>query len=412
MHPEPALSVPDALSLVLEHASPLGAEEIALDDALGRVLAEDIVSDVDMPAFDRSAMDGYALRSTDVRAVPTTLKVVGEVRAGESKDLRLGHGETVRIMTGAPVPGGAEAVQPVEKTKIPRPGFVEILAPVAEGANIAKRGSEVCAGDTVLRRGLVVDSPAVAVLAATGHDRLQVGRRPTVAVLVTGDEILPVHQRPSGGRIRNSNGPALRAQALAAGARVVVLGVAPDDAEALRQRMEPGFDADVLVVSGGVSAGAYDLVEGILERFGVEIFFRHVAIKPGAPLVFGRKNATLVFGLPGNPVSTQVTFEVFVRPALLKMQGASILARPTVEVVLQAPVHNRSGRTNHLPARVRNENGRLVAHLVRSMGSADIVAHASANALVVMEADRTTAEAGESAPALLLGGFLERGDGA
>jgi molybdopterin molybdotransferase len=235
-----------------------------------------------------------------------------------------------------------------------------------------------------------------------------VGRRPTVSVVVTGDELVDVWETPTRGKIRNCNTYALVAQARWAGADVRSLAMVPDVSERIAEAVREGFGADVLVLSGGVSEGAFDLVEEVLARFDVGLFFTKVAIKPGAPLVFGTRGDRLVFGLPGNPVSAQVTFDIFVRAALLRMQGARTVARPTVEVELLEPVKNRSGRKAHLPARVRPEGGRLVARPVPSMGSADVVAHARANALVVLEASRTRAEAGEKAPALLLGSFLER----
>ena len=210
------------------------------------------------------------------------------------------------------------------------------------------------------------------------------------------------------GRIRNSNGYALMAQAAWAGADARSLGVVPDQADRIAEAVREGFASDVLVVSGGVSAGAYDLVEEALARFDVGLLFTSVSIKPGAPMVFGRRGDKLVFGLPGNPVSAQVTFDVFVRAALLRMQGARVVSRPRVEVELLEPMTNRSGRANHLPARVRVRDGRLVAEGVRSAGSADVAAHAAANALVILDADRLSADAGETAPALLLGNFLER----
>jgi molybdopterin molybdotransferase len=228
-----------------------------------------------------------------------------------------------------------------------------------------------------------------------------------VAVLVTGDEIVDVEAAPGPGRIRNSNGPALAAQARLAGADVRVLGVAPDRQHAIASKVRSGLSADVLVVSGGVSAGDYDLVEPALVEEGVSLLFTKVAIKPGAPLVFGRRPGTLVFGLPGNPVSAQVTFELFVRAALLRMQGARAVGRPRVGVELDGAVRNRSGRKSHVPARVRWEGGRFRARPVRSMGSGDLVAHARANALVVIDAERTEALAGESAEAILLSRFLE-----
>jgi molybdopterin molybdotransferase len=371
------------------------------------VLAEDVRSDSDLPPFDRAGMDGYALRAVDVAGAPVALEVEGEVRAGQWPDLVVGPGQAVRIMTGAPVPPGATAVQPVEKTQPLDEFRVTILEPAAEGANVAPRGSEVRKGDIVLSRGRVIDPAAVAVLASAGKGRVRVARRPVVTVLVTGDEIVDVSAVPGPGQIRNSNGPAVAAQARLAGADVRLLGVAPDRQDATETMLRAGLPADVLVVCGGVSAGDYDLVEPALLELGAAFLFTKVAIKPGAPLVFGRLGGTLVFGLPGNPVSAQVTFDLFARPALLKMQGARVLSRPRVRVELLAAVWNRSGRKSHVPVRVRFEGGRLVARPVRSMGSGDLAAHARANALAVIDAERTTAAAGETVEAVVLGNFLE-----
>jgi len=399
--------VEEALEIVLREARALPVEEAALDDTLSRVLAEDVASDLDLPPFDRAAMDGYALRSRDVAGAPAALEIIGEVRAGQWPDLTVGPGQAARIMTGAPLPPGADAVQPVEKTQPLDEFRVTVLSPVAEGSNVAPRGSEVRAGDVVLARGRVIDPAAIAVLASAGRARVRVARRPVVALLVTGDEIVAVSATPAPGQIRNSNGPAVDAQARLAGATVRLLGVAPDRQDAIAEALGAGLAADVLVVSGGVSAGDYDLVEPALLQLGATFLFTKVAIKPGAPLVFGRRGETLVFGLPGNPVSAQVTFDLFVRPALLKMQGARVLERPRVVVELLADVRNRSGRRSHVPARVRFEGGRLVARPLCSRGSGDLVAHARANALVVIEAARPQAAAGETAEAVLLGRFLE-----
>jgi molybdopterin molybdotransferase len=401
------IPVEEALAIVLREAAALPTEEVSLDDALGRVLAEDAASDVEMPPFDRAAMDGYAVRSADVRSAPVALEVVGEVRAGQWPEREVGAGETLRIMTGAPLPRGADAVQQVERTRPLDEFRVVIEASVPAGANVAPRASEARSGEVVLPAGRVLDPRAIAVLAATGRARVRVGRRPRVALLVTGDELVDVGEVPGRGRIRNSNGPALAAQARRAGAVVLDLGVAGDRQDALAERLSTGLKADVLAVSGGVSAGQYDLVEPVLADLGVSFLFTQVAIKPGAPLAFGRREATLVFGLPGNPVSSQVTFALFVRAALLRLQGARVTSPPRVAVELLGPLRNRSGRRAHAPARVRLERGRLVARPLRSMGSGDLVAHARANALVVVEADRTEARAGESAEAMLLDGFLE-----
>lgn len=401
------IPVEKALEIVLSETPVLPDEEVRLEGAVGRVLAADVRSDRDLPPFDRAAMDGYALRAQDIASAPVALEVVGEVRAGQWPDLAVGPGQAARIMTGAPVPAGATAVQQVEKTQPLDEFRVTILQPVSEGANVAPRGSETRAGDVVLEHGRIVDPAAVAVLASTGCARVRVGRRPVVSLLVTGDEIVEVDALPAPGRIRNSNGPAVAAQARLAGAEVRLLGVAGDRQDAIASAIRSGLSADVLVVSGGVSAGDYDLVEPALVAEGVSLLFTKVAIKPGAPLVFGRRTGTLVFGLPGNPVSAQVTFELFVRAALLRMQGARVVSRPRVGVELDGAVKNRSGRKSHLPARVRWEQGRFVARPVRSMGSGDLVAHARANALVVIEAERTEAGPGEPAEAILLGSFLE-----
>jgi molybdopterin molybdotransferase len=403
------LPVEDALEIVLAHTKRLAAEEVELAHALGRILAEEVRADADMPPFDRSAMDGYAVRAADVAGAPVVLDVAGQIRAGQYPDRPLPSRQAMQVMTGAPVPAGATAVQPVEKTRAVAGGArVEILETVAAGAHIARQASEVAAGDIVLEAGRAIDPATIAVLAAVGKSRLTVGRRPTVAVLVTGDELVDVGEAPDRGRIRNSNGYAVMAQVSWAGADARSLGVVPDQSDRIADAVRQGLAADVLVISGGVSAGAFDLVEEVLERFGVELLFTKVAIKPGAPLVFGRRGDTLVFGLPGNPVSAQVTFDVFVRAALLRMQGSRVVSRPRVEVELLDAMTNRSGRTNHLPVRIRARDGRLVAARVRTAGSADVVAHAAANGLVILDTERLQAAAGETAPALLLGNFLDR----
>jgi molybdopterin molybdotransferase len=403
------IPVDRALEIVLAHTRPLPPEDVLLEHAVGRVLAEDVAADGDLPPFDRAMMDGYAVRAEDTDPAPARLMVAGQLRAGQFPDRPLQPGQAVQIMTGAPVPPGATAVQQVEKTR-PLDGgrAVEVLEAVASGAHIAPAGSEVTRGQTVLRQGATIDPAAVAVLAAVGRGRVRVGRRPRVSIVVTGDELVDVWQAPSRGRIRDSNGPAVLAQARWAGADARLTGPVPDHSDRIAEAVREGLQADVLVLSGGVSEGAFDLVEEVLARFDVGLHFTKVAIKPGAPLVFGRRGDTLVFGLPGNPVSAQVTFDLFVRAALLRLQGARVVSRPTAEAELLAPLKNRSGRRAHVPARVRWEEGRLVARPVTSQGSADVVAHAQANALAVLEAARTSAAAGESVPVVLLGNFLER----
>jgi molybdopterin molybdotransferase len=394
-----------ALETVLRETPRLPAEQVDLADALGRVLAQEVLADTDLPAFDRSAMDGYALHVEDLPRAPVALPVSGELRAGQWPAGPLRAGEAVRIMTGAPVPEGAGAVVPVEQTRLLEDGRVEICARPSAGSHVALRGSEVRAGARVLASGRLLDAAALGVLAAAGCVRPRVSRRPSVAVLVTGDEVVDAARAPAPGQVRNSNGPAIAAAARLAGAEVHQLGVVADRREVLEAALARGFGADVLLASGGVSMGEYDLVEPALLAAGARFFFTQVAIKPGAPLVFGRRGETLIFGLPGNPVSAQVTFELFVRPCLLRLQGASAVLRRRVTATLAAPLHNRSGRTSHLPVRLRAHEGRLLADPVRSAGSADLVAHAQANALAVLEPSRSQAAAGERVEAMLLGGF-------
>lgn len=403
------IPVDKALEIVLAHTRALPAEEVALDDALGRVLAEDVASDLDLPPFRRAMMDGFALRAQDAAAVPARLPVAGQVRAGQWPERALAPGQAMAIMTGAPLPDGADAVQQVEKTRAVDGGrAVEILEVVEAGAHVAPAGSEVRAGQKVLEAFRVIDPATVAVLAAVGRGRVRVGRRPRAAVVVTGDELVDVWRTPGRGQIRDSNGPAVLAQARWAGADARLTGPVPDDAQAIAAAVRDGLTADVLILSGGVSEGAFDLVEEVLTRFDVSLLFTKVAIKPGAPLVFGRRGDTLVFGLPGNPVSAQVTFDLFARAAILRLQGARVVTRPTALAELAQPVRNRSGRRAHFPARARWDGGRLLAEPVPTQGSADLTAHAQANALVVMDAARTAAAAGERVPLVLLGNFLER----
>jgi molybdopterin molybdotransferase len=399
------VTVEEALAIVRHETAALPAERVPLAEAAGRVLADDVRADRDLPPFDRSAMDGFALRAADLaRGEP--LAVVGEVRAGQWPQRAVRAGETVRIMTGAPVPQGADAVLPIEKATLAA-GGVRGTVPLAAGANVVPRGSEARTGEPLVARGTRLDAATLAVLATVGSASPFVARRPRVAVLVTGDEVVDVGETPTAAQIRNGNGPAVAAVAAAAGAEVRLLGIAPDREDALAPLVRAGLEADVLVVSGGVSAGDYDLVEPALLASGARFLFTRVAVKPGAPLVFGRRGATLIFGLPGNPVSAQVTFELFVRPCLLWLQGARAAERPRVEVELVEPLRNRSGRELYVGARVAWREGRLAARPLRSGGSGDLAAHARANALVVVAADREHVPAGARAPALPLDRFLE-----
>jgi molybdopterin molybdotransferase len=353
-------------------------------------------------------MDGYALRAEDVTQAPTRLLVIGTVPAGRNPSFEVKQGQAAQIMTGAPVPLGANSVQIVEKSRV-HGADVEILELVETGQNIVPRGKEVTTGDTVLRQGTTLDPAAVAVAATVGKTSLQVACRPRVAVIATGDELVPPTQKPGPAQIRNSNGYSLSAQAANAGALVSYLGIAEDSKDSLSHLIRQGLTHDVLLLSGGVSMGRLDLVEEVLEGFEVKILVDKVALKPGKPTVFGvGPNDNLVFGLPGNPVSTMVTFELFVRPALAKMAGSSNTGRPHLNATLKGPLGSKGPRRAYLPGWLEtNSEGALPeAHPIPSRGSGDIVAFSKANALLILPENIDLMEAGETIAVHPLDSFL------
>jgi molybdenum cofactor synthesis domain-containing protein len=394
------IPVAEAVSIVVEKTGPLPVERVALEEALGRVLAEDAAADTDLPPFDRAQMDGYAVRAEDVRAVPARLRVVGESAAGRGWRGRLGPGEAVRIMTGAPLPEGADSVQQVEVTRESEDGAtVEVGRATEPGQFYVVRGSEVRDGQTVLRAGEEVTAARAAVLAAFGYAEVSVRRRPRVAVLATGTELVPVAARPAPDEIRDSNTYSLAAYARLAGAQVVRLPLAGDDPELLQRLIaEAGASADLLVLSGGVSMGRYDFTKSALAALGAEIFFERVALRPGKPTVFARlpgAGGALVFGLPGNPVSVSVTFNLFARTALRAMQGDPEPALREEWAVLARPAKGAAERTSYLPAALAtDEQGRLLAEPLKWGGSSDFVAFAHATALVIIPQGTKTADAG------------------
>lgn len=408
------ISVDEAQAAVLSRTPTLGVETTPLAEARGRVLRAPVVSDRDLPPFDRAAMDGFALRSADVTAPGVRLAIAGEVRAGAWPDRAVGAREAFRIMTGAPVPRGADAVVQVERTRpaAAEPGAaagVLIEAVPSPGQNFVPRGSEARAGSGLLPAGVRIGGAHLAVLASVGVAEVTVARRPRVAVIVTGDEVVDPSVTPADAQIRNANGPALAAAIAEAGGEAVDFGIVPDDAAATRAAIARALDGDfdALVLSGGVSAGDFDFVEPALAALGVTAHVTAVRVKPGAPFVFATRGDTLVFGLPGNPVSAQVTFELFARPSLLRLQGARDIHRPALRAVLEGPLANRSGRRNFLPVSVRFEEGALRARPVRTQGSGDIAAHAQANGLAVLEPEQTAAAAGDTVSLYPLPALLE-----
>jgi molybdopterin molybdotransferase len=400
------LSFEEARRVVEEHCSHLQAsstESVDLLASMGRVLAEAVHADRDFPPFPRAARDGYAVRAADVSQVPARLKVIGEIRAGASVEelpSRIGSGEATAIMTGAPAPPGADAVVMVEYTSQDRESVV-ITRGVGAGENIVPAGSEARKGAQLLTPGMRIDEAVVAVLASVGKASVHVHALPKVAVLATGDEIVAVDAVPGPNQIRNSNSYSLAAQILAAGGQPVVLPVAPDERKRLRELVEEGLGADLLLLAGGVSMGKYDLVEQVLDEMGAEFFFTGAQIQPGRPVVFGRVRSKYFLGLPGNPVSTMVTFELFARPVLEALAGALPRKLVFVRAKLKKDVRTKTGLKRFLPATLSGEFEDAEVELAKWQGSGDIASTARANCYVVIPPDREHIPAGEWVPVLM-----------
>ncbi len=368
-------------------------------DALGLVLAQEVRTDREYPPFDRSTRDGYAVCSSEA-GPGARLKCAGEIKAGDTVREALASGTCLQIMTGAGVPANADAVVMIEYTS--REGdFVCFERTARPGQNIVPTGSEAAAGQTVLTRGMRLGFAELALAAQVGAVQLQCAQRPRVAILSTGDEVVLIDETPGPFQIRNSNSVSLGAQVRIAGGEPVVLGNAQDRIDDLGEKIERGLREDALVLSGGVSMGKYDLVESVLKAMGAEFFFVAVAIRPGKPAVFGMCQGKPVFGLPGNPVSTMVTFELFVGPAIDLLSGAQARELPLVEARLAEAMSEKPGLTHFLPARVEWRGTVPEVKALRWQGSGDIAALAKANCFLVVSADREKMEIGESVSVLL-----------
>jgi molybdopterin molybdotransferase len=408
------LSFEQARHLVEDHArqlSPRGRELLGLLDAAGRVLAEPIHADRDFPPFPRATRDGFAVRSDDVQNIPTTLDLVGEVRAGADTEVpAIQSGKAVSIMTGAAVPSGADAVVMVEFTS-PDGNRVEVRKGVVAGENIVRAGAEGKRGQEMLSAGKRLDFAGIAVAAAIGRSRLLVHAKPRVAVLSTGDEVVDVDIVPGPNQIRNSNGYSLAAQISVAGGEPILLPIAPDAVERLRDLLREGLQSDLLLIAGGVSMGKYDLVEQVLAELNAEFFFTGAQIQPGKPVVFGavphsapgggnETERKYFVGLPGNPISTMVCFELFARPLIEALAGQ---ARKLVFVHarLKAAIKTKLGLKRFLPAVLSGEFEHGQVELVGRQGSGDLSAVARSNCYIVVPPDRERIEAGEFVPVLL-----------
>lgn len=395
-----------AVSLVRGEARPLPGETIALAAAHGRVLAEDVTAPHPVPPFENSTVDGYAVRAADVAGAseerPVELAVAGEVMAGDPGRAALAPGTALRIMTGAPVPPGADAVVMLEWTES-LPGRVRVEREVEAGRFIRRVGEDVREGEVVLRAGTRIGAAELGVLASLGRTSFAVRRRPRVAVLATGDELLEAHEPLAPGRIRSSNSWTLAAQAREAGADVHDLGIARDDPRDLAMRLEQGRDHDVLLTSGGVSVGDRDLVQSVLAGLGFRRIFWRVEASPGKPLLFGRLGDALVFGIPGNPVSSMVSFENFVRPLLRRLEGDTRPERPRVRALLADPVRGPKDRRHFARVRLTWRPEGFVAEEVHPHGSGNLRSMANANALAVVPEGVERIERGETVEVMMLG---------
>jgi molybdopterin molybdotransferase len=411
---EPTLSLvltfEDARHAVEEHAlriAPPASEKIDLLRAIDRILAEPITADRDIPPFPRSTRDGYAVRSDDLTSLPTKLKIVGEIKAGAPEKMlasTVDRGEAFSIMTGAPVPRGADAVVMVEYTKL-QDGHVEIQKHTARGENVVAQGAEASSGTVLLTRGTRLNETAVALAASVGKSHLEVFERPHIAVLATGDEIVEVNARPGPTQIRNSNSYSLAAQIQQRGGEPVLLPIAPDEPRRLRDLIEQGLQSDLLLMTGGVSMGRYDLVEQVLTEMKAEFFFTGAKIQPGRPVVFGRCCAHALgrkmparkyfFGLPGNPISTMVTFELFGRPILEALAGMQPQPLTFLYARLKSEIRLKPGLRRFLPALLTGQYENTQVELIPWQGSGDIAARSRSNCLAVIPPDREHIAAGE-----------------
>lgn len=379
-----------------ERADWMAPESVPLFDCMHRILREDVFLDADSPPFDKAIRDGFAVRFEDLAQVPAVLTVVGESRAGAGSDTTVERGQCCEIMTGAPLPPGADAVVMVEHTERLSPASVRILRTTRENEGLLRRGAEARKGDMILRSGRRIALADVGLLASAGKSMVAVSKRPRVAVIATGDELVEVDQMPVSGQIRNSNTYTICAQVKEAGAEPVVLGIGRDDLDDLRQKIRHGLEHDVLIVSGGVSMGKYDLVEDVFAEFGVEVQFDQIAMKPGKPTVFGHRGNTYVFGLPGNPISTMVAFHMFVRPLILFLLKAENTSPKILEAKLEAAAKCDPQRAALVPALVRFEAGQYWIRTAPWKGSSDLVGLARANALIMIPQREGSLNPGDS----------------
>jgi molybdopterin molybdotransferase len=400
------MSVEEALERILGEIRPLPITQVPLAEALGLVLAEDVIVREDMPPFANSAMDGFALRSQDTLpqgGQAPRLRVTGSVVAGYVADHAVVAGTAQRIMTGAAVPAGADAVIQIELTKYDGPAstWVEVLESVAPGKNIRPAGEDMRRGETILCQGAEIGPWEIGILATLGYAVVPVIRRPQVSILSTGDELVDIDKPLAPGKIRNSNGYLLEAAVQRAGAQALRLGVALDTVESLREKFGQAMGSDLIITSGGVSVGDFDLVKEIMAEQG-EVNFWRINMRPGKPVAFGHIDQTPLLGLPGNPVSAAVTFELFARPLLRKMLGHTRLLHPQIEVTVEDGIAQKASRRHYIRAHVEWRDGRFVARTTGNQGSHILTSLLNANALLIMPEGSAPIKPGETIQAVML----------
>lgn len=390
----------DATKIILGSVQQLPSVDLNFREVLGLVCAEDVVADLDVPSFDRSAMDGYAIRWEDNKEAshdnPLKLRVVAEVMAGEPFAGLVTNGETVRIMTGGKIPSGADTVIEQELVKTAGENHILIRQAVVRGRNIRKAGEDFSIGTVILRRGTVLRPAAIGILASAGKSNVKVVRKANVSCLATGDEIVEPSEHITDGKIYNSNAYALEALTRECGAKPNYVGIARDSLDELREKIEEGLKADVLVTSGGVSVGKSDLLFTVLEELGVHIKFSKVNIKPGMPFLFGMWRQTPIFGLPGNPVSTVVTFLQFVKPALRKMMGLPLDERKKFLARMEQEYFKTDGKFHYVRGIATQKNGETVVRATASQSSGALSSLVEGNCLIFIPEDKKVVRAGES----------------
>lgn len=398
----------DAVQTVLDAVPVLGMEKIGLLDALGRVLAEDIIAERDNPPWDNSAMDGFAVRYEDIKqaqaiTTPTVLQVIEDVPAGKFPAKAVGKGEAIRIMTGAPIPEGADTVLKVEDTENTST-TVKVFKEESKGANIRPKGEDVRKGGCIIPKGKAIRPAEAGMLAILAKSFVFVYQRPRVAILSTGDELADLDERFSEEKIVNSNSYGIAADVQEAGGLPILLGIAKDRPDDLKAKIRQGLNADMLVLSGGVSMGDYDFTKPVFKELGGEMNFWKLAIRPGQPVAFGKIGKTLAFGLPGNPVSSMVTFEQLVRPAMLKMSGNHVLTRPVVQAIFQERFSKRPDRRHFLRGVLWMENGMLMVRTTGPQGSGILTSMVKANGLIDLPVEVEKLKPGDVVNVQVLGG--------